>query len=107
MAKHKSLTVNPIIKKQAIMLAKANKRAEPNITKVYWFPHNEEVRLVELENNVGHSRTKYVAPFYFDSSPEDELLAPSAIALIRSNEFRKLQLPRDWGTWDDAQELKL
>lgn len=33
-----------LMRNQALLLAKANKQAEPGITKVYWFPNEEEVR---------------------------------------------------------------
>ena len=93
------------VKKQAERLAKANKKAEPSIKKIYWFPHKKEVRLVELEDNIPPSGD-CAAPYYFGPSPADNLLAPAAIALIRTDEFRKINLPKGWGDWDTAQELK-
>ena len=35
----------------------------------------------------------------------DNLPAPSAIAMIRPDEFGKLKLPAGWGNWSDAVEL--
>ena len=46
-------------------------------------------------------------PFYFDPSPADDLPVPSAVALIRSDEFGQLELPEEWGPWDAARELEI
>lgn len=95
------------IRNQAILVARENKRAEPGITKVYWFPDEEEVRLIELEEGIPPSPSNVVEPFHFNPSPGDKLTAPSGIALIRPDEFRKLELPEDWGRWDSAEELEI
>jgi len=94
-------------KPQALDLAKEHKRAEPNIKQVYWFPdpQGEEVRLVELEDNVPSSASGCVEPFYFDPSIPDNLPAATAVAVIRTDEFRRLDLPEDWGTWEDAEQV--
>ena len=41
----------PSVREQALHLAQSNKKVEPNIQKVYWFPNEEEIRLVEIEEN--------------------------------------------------------
>ena len=71
-----------IVEQQARMLAKDNREAEPDILEVYWFPHDEEVRLVELTPSIPTSGDGRVRPFYFRSNPADDLPAPSGIALI-------------------------
>jgi hypothetical protein len=96
---------NPAIEDQARALAADNRRAEPNITRVLWFPDDREVRLVEVTDDVPTSEEGEVRPFYFRSSPQDNLPAPSGIAMIRADEVRKLKLPQEWGNWDDAIEL--
>jgi len=93
------------IKEQAILLAQANKKAEPGIKKVYWFPDDREVRLIEVEDEIPPSIGDVIEPFYFDPSLQDDLPAPSGVALIRSDEIRRLQLPQGWGDWDHAEEL--
>lgn len=95
------------IKQQALALALENKRAEPGIVKVYWFPDNVEVRLIEVGDIVPPTMSGSVEPFYFDPSLEDSLPAPSGVALIRPDEVRELKLPEDWGSWDQAEELSL
>lgn len=93
------------IESQARMLAEENRKAEPAIVKVFWFPHEEEVRLVELSEAMPASQDPEAYPFYFRSSPKDGLPAPSGILLIRPEEFGKLKLPPDWGDWKLAVEL--
>lgn len=93
------------VEAQAKMLARDNKRAEPGIEKVYWFPSKKEIRLVELEENMIPALSGRVEPFYFGPSPQDGFTFPFVIAIIRTKEFGKLKLPRGWGKWGDAVEL--
>lgn len=93
------------IKAQARYLARQNREAEPDIVKVYWFPDDREVRLVELHLGVPQSLDGKLNPFYFRDQPEDNLPAPSGVALIRPEEFGQLELPSSWGDWNRAEEL--
>jgi hypothetical protein len=97
--------INPVIEQQARLLANDNRRAEPQITRIFWFPDDKEVRLVELIDQVPSSADREVRPFYFRPSPQDNLPAPSAIAMIRPDEYGTSKLPEGWGDWDDATEL--
>src|SRR5438067_1712192 len=94
--------VNPTIERQARLLAGDNRRAEPQITRIFWFPDEKEVRLIELIDQVPATADGEVRPFYFRASPQDNLPAPSAIAMIRGDEYGRLKLPRGWGEWADA-----
>lgn len=93
------------IKEQAIYLASENRKADPSIQKVYWFPHPSEIRLVELTDDVPADMDGEVRPIWFRASPQHGLTAPSGIALIRPAEFGALQLPRGWPAWQDAQDI--
>jgi hypothetical protein len=93
------------IKDQAILLAMENRRAERGIEEIYWFPDDEEVRLVCVAESAGLSLSGDLEPFYFDASPEDDLPSRSAIALIRKSEFGNLNLPDGWRLWNDAVKL--
>jgi hypothetical protein len=95
------------MKTQALLLARENMRAEPNIRSIYWMPSSEEVRLIEVEPGTVKCLSGSVEPFYFDPAPADGLPAPSGVALIRPDEFGKLTLPRGWGKWDDAVLLEI
>ena len=96
---------NPAIEQQARLLADDNRRAEPDIARVFWLPDDSEVRLIELTDMVPSNSDGELRPFYFRPAPADSLPAPSAIAMIRADEFGKLTLPADWGQWSDAIEL--
>ena len=95
----------PSVEEQAKYLAEENRKADPSIQKVYWFPHAKEIRLVELTEEIPAAIDGEVRPFWFRPSPKDGLTAPSGIALIRPGEFRKLKLPDDWPSWEEAKEL--
>ena len=95
------------IREEARLLARENKRSDPHITRVFWFPDTKEVRLIELDATMPRSPGDTVEPFYFGASTEHHLHHPSGIALIRPEEYRQLLLPSDWGTWDDAEELEV
>lgn len=93
------------IYEQAKSLAMENKKVEPGIQNVFWFPDSVEVRLIEIEDIVPPSCDGLVEPFYFSST--NKIKAPSAIAVIRSDEYKKLTLPQGWGGWNDAQEIEI
>lgn len=95
------------IKQQALLLARDSKKVEPEIQAIYWIPNATEVRLIEIQSNIVKCLSGAVEPFYFDPSPADGLPAPSGIALIRPDEFGALDLPRNWGSWEDALKLEL
>ena len=95
-----------IIRQQAEELAKANREAEPTISDVYWFPHDIEVRLIEIDTLVPTDPDRQVHPFYFRPAPEDGLTAPSDIALIHPSEVENITLPDGWGSWQDAVKLE-
>jgi hypothetical protein len=94
------------IEEQAKYLASENLKADKDISKVYWFPDSQEVRLIELQNAVPANGDEKIFPFYFSADPKRGLRWTTAIALIRPEEFRKLTLPEAWGEWKDAVELE-
>lgn len=96
---------NATVEQQARALAADNRAAEPSIQRVLWFPDPSEIRLIVLTDDVPVTRDGIVRPFYFRASVEDGLNAPSAVAMLRSEEVGKLQLPMRWGNWQDAVDL--
>jgi len=96
-----------VIERQAKILAKDNREFEPEITAVYWFPDDDEVRLVEVIPSVPVSPDKVLHPFFFRPSPEDDLPSRSGIALIAPEEEGQIILPGDWGSWSDAIKLEV
>lgn len=61
--------------------------------------------MIEMTELVPVSMDEEIYPFYFAPSPEHDLSMPSAMIMIRPDEFGKLKLPPGWGTWDDAVEI--
>lgn len=94
------------IERQARWLAAENRKSDPEIKQVYWFPNEIEVRLVELIDAVPESNDGLLHPYHFRPSSLNQLLAPSGIALIRTTEFGKLRLPPKWGDWSEAVLLE-
>ncbi len=86
-------------------LATANAESEPTLRKVLWFPHEVELRLVEVMDDVIASDS--VIAFHFGPDAPGGIPVPSAIALIRPQEFRAIPLPEGWGNWDDAEEINV
>ncbi len=97
--------INPAVETQAKRLAADNRQAEPDITRILWFPHEQEVRLIEVTEQIPVTDDGQVHPYYFGASPNYDLPLPSAIAMIREDEVEKLKLPDEWGNWADAVEL--
>jgi hypothetical protein len=89
------------------MLVRENKESEPGIQEAYWFPNDEEIRLVETDENIPPNDV--VTPFYFGAvyseHPDENIPFDSALAMIRPEEVGKLSLPEGWGSWDDAIKL--
>jgi hypothetical protein len=93
------------IREQAKKLALEIKQTHSSVERVFWFPDDSELRIVEIDTNTIESPTNEIEPFYFDSSVS--LPVPAGIAIIRPEEYGKLLLPEDWGDWKDAQELEV
>ena len=93
------------IKKQAEIIAQENAKENPNIKDVYWFPDENEIHIVEVEQGTTAALSGVVEPFYFDPSPKDGLTAASGIAIIRPDEYGALQLPEGWADWSHATKI--
>ena len=86
-------------------LAEEHGRNQPSIASIYWFPSEEEIRFVELDDQVPPLPTdeREIEAFYFTADPEGGIPFPSLVALIRPEEKDRLSPPRDWGGWDRAE----
>ena len=91
------------IRTEAERLAAENMEAEPNISDVYWFPHDEEIRLIEVDPTTVASDV--IAPFYFRADPVVGTRHTSGVAIIRPEEVDQLQPPKGWGTWNEAKKI--
>jgi len=93
------------IEKQARFLAYSTRLGNPDVVRIYWFPNDDEIRLISLTDQTPQNHDGKVCPFYFRASPEYHLSYVSAVAMIRTAEFGKLNLPEGWGSWGSAVEL--
>ena len=94
------------IREQAKILAAESRKSQPG-AKIYWFPHDTEALIIEIDDGSIKSCGGEVMPYYFDPAPAEGITVPSGIAIIRPEEFGVLSLPEDWGDWDDAVELEI
>ncbi|MFH0825100.1 MAG: hypothetical protein V2B18_20300 [Pseudomonadota bacterium] len=94
-----------VVRGQAVKLAAESKVSVPTVKTILWFPDDDEVRLIEVDENTVTTVSGQVEPFYFDASPADDLPVPSGIAIIRPEERGRLTMPTGWGNWEDGQEL--
>ena len=85
-------------------LAQESARAEPELLRVYRFPSETEIRLIQVDPFAPPMHPgDEVAPFYFEPSKAAGIPYPSAVALIRPEEDGKFPLPPNWGDWKDAK----
>lgn len=89
------------IKEAAQRLAEANASSVNSLMKIYLFPHEQEIRLLEIDSATIESDE--VTPFSFSSDNENGIPFPSSIAVILPHEFGKLPLPKEWGEWSSAE----
>ena len=93
------------LRRQAERLARANVEAEPSIEEVFWFPAEDEIRLVEVDRTTPPSDC--ISPFYFRADPGGGTGFTSGIAIIRPEEKEKLDPPEGWGKWKDAKKIRI
>ena len=93
------LTLNKTVEQIAHEIAQ-EQGGDSTVDRIYFFPSEEEVRLVEIDPLM--PRSERVSPYYFGAMPAEGIRFPVAIALIRPEEFENIELPRDGGHWADA-----
>jgi len=94
---------NADIRAAAKKLARENMDDEPAVRRVYIFPSDDEIRLVEVDETVPPRRNgEGVTPFYFGAAPDVGIPFRSAIALITPEEAETARLPDGWGDWTTA-----
>lgn len=92
---------HPDLRTEALKLANADAEAEATISKIFWFPHPEQIRLVEVDFEAIPSKDPEIRPFYFQ--PVEGVPFPSGVALIPPTEAGRKPLPREWNAdWSKA-----
>lgn len=82
----------------AQMLAGEHASSDEGMKKVLWFPHDREIRMIEVSSSVGS--TGEVLPFRFTADPP-EVPFESVIALLGADDGERLEggqleLPPGW-----------
>lgn len=99
----------PSVREAAKDLLRDNLKADPEITKVYLFPSDDEIRLIYVDpTTMPLHPGDAIAPFYFGASKlEKETYSyyTTGISVIRLEEAETAWLPRGWGEWADAEIL--
>ena len=99
------MVANTDAREMAKYLAEENRKDDPSVKRVVWFPDPSIVRLLVLSEDSPASDDGKVYAFYFRPSPKHNLPLPSGVAIIRPSEFGSLKLPEEWGSWDKAQDV--
>ena len=95
------IALQPTLEDAARRLAQANADSEPEIQRIYWFKHLDEIRLVAVDRTTLSSEN--ISPYYFDPDPKGDVPYSCAIALITPEEEKNhIPTPPGWGDWDDA-----
>ena len=94
-------TSNDAITDVARKLAEAHRKADPETLAIYLSRDPEEIRLVEVSNEI--LTTWAVLPIGFDADPDEDIPYPSKIVLLSPEEWDevnrgKLPLPESWDT---------
>jgi len=98
--------MNKKILEQAIKLAKDARQGDPDVGDIFWFPDNNQIRLVYVGKKQCPSHLgEAVSPFYFPSSMQDGIGFESAEDLINDDEVGKLSVPDGWCGWEEAVKI--
>jgi hypothetical protein len=83
--------------------------AEPGIIRIYLFPSDKEVRLIEVDKTVSERREgNKLLPFYFEADEANDLPFPMVVDLIAPSHEELLRkgeicLPANWGNWSEGK----
>ncbi|MGI4789438.1 MAG: hypothetical protein ACRYFS_11385 [Janthinobacterium lividum] len=91
------------IRRVAQRLADYNVEAAPETEAIYYFPHPDEIRLIETDPTTLPSDP--MVPYYFGASPKSGVPYRSAIVLIRPEEAERIATPPGWGDWKEAIKI--
>ncbi len=91
------------VEQAARLLAAEHVKNDPDL-EVYWVPHAQEIRLIEVAGDIAVDPDGVVAPFYFSALPKEGIPFASGIALIAREEFRHARLPECW-SWEDIRKI--
>lgn len=89
------------VREAAERLAKDWGDKDDAVIRIYWFPHESQIRLVEVDVEAIPSPGALM-PFYF--TPHENLPYESGVALATPDEENRSPLPPEWrASWADGQ----
>lgn len=95
-------TVRIDMREAAERLAQWNADSEESVVRIWWFPSEEEIRLIEVDDSTLAAPDKRAQPYYFPARLP-EVPYPCGIALVRPEEEQNIALPAAWNaSWNDA-----
>jgi len=95
------MALQPTLRDVARNQARANVESEPQIQRIYLFPHADQVRLVAVDPITLPSGR--ISPYYFDPDPQGGVPYSCAIALITpEDETNHIPTPPGWRDWNKA-----
>jgi hypothetical protein len=96
------VTATPSIAEAASRLVRYHQEADPDLQRIYLFPADDQVRLVEVAGTVLPTHDGEATAFYFGSVPAHGIPIGFGIAMIRPEEDHQVRPPDGWGDWSDA-----
>jgi hypothetical protein len=94
-------------KEAAEEIARENAEDNTEISEIWLFPDDREVRLIEIDETAMPypPDANRISAYSFPPYPGTRSPFRFAVAVIRSEDKKRLDPPRGWGTWDDAEKI--
>src|SRR5690606_33183740 len=70
--------------------------------RIYWFPSEEAVRLIDIVPTAMPHDPGALHPYFFGARPKDGITLPSALVVITPEDVATATPPDGWGSWADA-----
>ena len=96
-----TLVINEAIRRMAEAAAAHSYEMEETAG-VYWFPADHELRVLVTATDMDPSPDGQTGASRFRPDPERPDDVAEVISVIRPEEFGNLELPSQWGKWQDA-----
>ena len=88
-------------REEATWLAHENADSERSIEASYWFPSEDEFRIVHVDATTLPSDGR-LRPFPLADDPAEGINYPVRVAFVLPDEVHQVALPEGWGTWEQA-----
>lgn len=90
------------IQDAALDLAISSAESDPTIRKIYWFPNDQQVRLLHIDSESIKTDDQDARPFYFNKV--EGIPFTVGLAMLHPDEERLKAPPVEWASdWSDAK----